>query len=616
MKMKESRMPKTSFIILLLLVCTSLSFADYNGRLVAAVYSDTVQAEVEDLVVTVTVQNTGSSTWDGSSGYPSWICELYWEEDGWSHSSEQYIYASVLSGDTSEINMILDKEYIPDSPGTYSCELYTWYPESSFPTYYYNMTDSPIIITCTVTPAPPKNTVSGYVRNTDGIGISGVVMTGFPEEPSTDSSGYYNTMVFQDWSGIVTPSKEGYTFDPSSRAYSNVILDQTGQDYTANSIQYTISGYIQNSSGDGISGVIVDGLPGNQITDLAGYYSEAVSHNWSGTVTPSKAGCEFDPSSRTYSAVTSEQTEQNYINTLQSTIGINGALGIALAENEQGQITFDVYNLFSEILDWTLTGEQNCSWIIDVSPNTGSSSGITDATTVTVDINAAGLAVGEYACQLTISDSNGDSRIIPITLSVYDRVDFEEFALLGSYWGMIGCDAGQPCAEVDWFIDGTIDTLDLMQLTKSWLSEEISMDSSAIEDGFETGDFSGLNWLLSGDLNWGIVSDVFYEGDYSAKSGVISHSQTSVVAVTVDTTGFNSISFAYKVSSEEYFDYLRFYIDGSEQAEWSGTVDWTVAEYTVTDGQHTFEWRYTKDGSVSSDSDCAWIDDVFIFTKQ
>jgi hypothetical protein len=39
-------------------------------------------------------------------------------------------------------------------------------------------------------------------------------------------------------------------------------------------------------------------------------------------------------------------------------------------------------------------------------------------------------------------------------------------------------------------------------------------------------------------------------------------------------------------------------------------VAWTQATYPVTVGSHTFKWSYTKDISVNSGSDCAWIDEV------
>jgi hypothetical protein len=76
-----------------------------------------------------------------------------------------------------------------------------------------------------------KVTISGYVRDSSNVAINGVVMGGLPKDQKTDANGYYSATVPYGWSGTVTPSKDGYTFTPSSRDYSNVTSDQTGQDY-------------------------------------------------------------------------------------------------------------------------------------------------------------------------------------------------------------------------------------------------------------------------------------------------------------------------------------------------------------------------------------------------
>ncbi|MCP4158297.1 MAG: DUF4397 domain-containing protein, partial [bacterium] len=69
-----------------------------------------------------------------------------------------------------------------------------------------------------------------------------------------------------------------------------------------------------------------------------------------------------------------------------------------------------------------------------------------------------------------------------------------------------------------------------------------------------------------------------------------------------------SISFYWKVSSESRYDYLEFYIDGVRQNRMSGTKSWRQRSYTVDSGSHTIKWVYDKDSSVSSGSDCGWVD--------
>ena len=87
---------------------------------------------------------------------------------------------------------------------------------------------------------PGGHEISGYV--TYGVyGLSGVWITavgtgdstGYLGFDVTDISGYYNLPVPDGFAGNVEASRSGYTFDPSSRNYSNVISDMKYQNYAA-----------------------------------------------------------------------------------------------------------------------------------------------------------------------------------------------------------------------------------------------------------------------------------------------------------------------------------------------------------------------------------------------
>ena len=129
-----------------------------------------------------------------------------------------------------------------------------------------------------------------------------------------------------------------------------------------------------------------------------------------------------------------------------------------------------------------------------------------------------------------------------------------------------------------------------------------------IVETFETGDFSLYDWQFSGSTNWTIVNEGAYAGTYCAQSGSISHSQQTDLILTIDILADGEISFYRKVSSENNWDWLRFYIDNVQKGEWSGDAAWNQEAYPVTTGTHTFKWSYQKDGSVSNGSDCAWVD--------
>ena len=131
--------------------------------------------------------------------------------------------------------------------------------------------------------------------------------------------------------------------------------------------------------------------------------------------------------------------------------------------------------------------------------------------------------------------------------------------------------------------------------------------ADAIED-FETGDFSQYEWTFAGTADWTVTDAEFYEGVYSAKSGLITHGQTTELELIYEVYAEDTLSFWYKVSSESNYDYLRFYVDGGEQGEWAGEIGWTKAEYVIGVGTHTFTWAYEKDFSVSTGQDATWVD--------
>ena len=135
-----------------------------------------------------------------------------------------------------------------------------------------------------------------------------------------------------------------------------------------------------------------------------------------------------------------------------------------------------------------------------------------------------------------------------------------------------------------------------------------------VED-FELG-VIGDEWNNDATNPWTICNVEPYEGQYCVKSGSIGDNQSTELSLQFTVTEADSVAFYYKVSSESSYDKLYFYIDAIEKNNWSGTVAWTRAQYAVTPGTHTFKWKYKKDTSVYSGSDCAWIDFVILPTDR
>ncbi len=142
------------------------------------------------------------------------------------------------------------------------------------------------------------------------------------------------------------------------------------------------------------------------------------------------------------------------------------------------------------------------------------------------------------------------------------------------------------------------------------VSIPLGMVVDPLVDDFETGSFSYLPWELSGDDHWAITLADVSEGTYSIRSGSLLDNQYSQISVVLDVAYPGAISFDFRVSSEESYDYLRFMIDGGPVASWSGLTSWMQASFPVEAGSRTFTWIYEKDGGELGGDDRAWLDQI------
>ncbi len=132
-----------------------------------------------------------------------------------------------------------------------------------------------------------------------------------------------------------------------------------------------------------------------------------------------------------------------------------------------------------------------------------------------------------------------------------------------------------------------------------------------IMEDFETGDFTKFDWVMGGDQDWQ-TSGVFpYEGDYSAKSGLITDGQSSELKIVVDVMIADTVYFFHKTASQLDDDLLKFYIGNTMVGQWSGIgAGWNEMKAYVPTGIHTLKWVYEKDASGFAGNDCAWLDNI------
>jgi hypothetical protein len=140
----------------------------------------------------------------------------------------------------------------------------------------------------------------------------------------------------------------------------------------------------------------------------------------------------------------------------------------------------------------------------------------------------------------------------------------------------------------------------------------IPLFTGFLVETFETGNFDSFDWETGGNAPWYAEEGFAHEGNWCARSGLITDNQTSTLSINWNVAFADSISFWFKVSSEASYDYLHFYSNLGEMDKWAGTWNWTRAKFLVPAGDHLFAWKYIKDYSVSTGEDCSRIDYVVL----
>ncbi|MBN8681132.1 MAG: T9SS type A sorting domain-containing protein [Chitinophagales bacterium] len=135
---------------------------------------------------------------------------------------------------------------------------------------------------------------------------------------------------------------------------------------------------------------------------------------------------------------------------------------------------------------------------------------------------------------------------------------------------------------------------------------------NAIIESFESQGFTQYPWQQGGNKPWLITAASPYEGAYCSRSGTITHNQKSQMSLNMNVINDGIVSFAYRTSSEEGYDFLRFYIDNELMGEWSGALPWTEVSYPLSAGLHKITWSYEKDEFSSQGSDRVWVDGIIL----
>ena len=118
-----------------------------------------------------------------------------------------------------------------------------------------------------------------------------------------------------------------------------------------------------------------------------------------------------------------------------------------------------------------------------------------------------------------------------------------------------------------------------------------------------------LPWRTGGDAPWFVQEETWVYGGAAARSGAITHNQVSWIETDIEGPGV--LSFYWKVSSEDYFDWLEVLVNEvSAKNRISGEIGWHLQNMRLDPGLNTVRWEYTKDEAVDWGEDSGWLDRV------
>ena len=122
------------------------------------------------------------------------------------------------------------------------------------------------------------------------------------------------------------------------------------------------------------------------------------------------------------------------------------------------------------------------------------------------------------------------------------------------------------------------------------------------------------------ELLWIITSQTSVVGSTSLRSGDIGDDQQSCIVLELTLPAGSVISVAGRISSEAHFDQFQIdadnlRLDTISALEDQTERDWRLESYFLPTAISTLSWCYTKDDSLSSGQDTAWIDSLSFSTS-
>ena len=156
-----------------------------------------------------------------------------------------------------------------------------------------------------------------------------------------------------------------------------------------------------------------------------------------------------------------------------------------------------------------------------------------------------------------------------------------------------------------------IDAIERYGSSPLWrLGRSLTLANEGIEEDFED-EFIDTKLTVTG--TWTRSQRAAQTGLYALESNNKNNSSDTSTYLTFTTNAGKLFSLGYRVSSETNYDKFYLYHNGAVKVNGiSGNGSWLTYNGVATEGENIIRARYTKDGSVSSNLNAAFIDNFLL----
>lgn len=280
-------------------ITSATTGADFSGSLDTMLVSGTTVTNLGENLASVTViaTGTGSSTGENHTAISG--------TNGFYSFSVPYGWAGTISPQLAD---------------------YTFNPPNRS---YTSITTESSGVNFTGTHTPVS--IGGYAMSNLGQELANVTITatgsgssaGLNYSATTSTDGTYTVEVPYGWSGTIVAQVADYTFSPTSRTYADLETSVSAAVFIGTHDPITIAGHITSNLGGDLAGVAVTatgsgssaGQNDSTTSGTDGSYSVSVPYGWTGTVSVQLTDYTFAPANRSYSAIASSTSADDFVGT-------------------------------------------------------------------------------------------------------------------------------------------------------------------------------------------------------------------------------------------------------------------------------------------------------------